>query len=394
MNIKKYLHILVPILLFIGTYLIYKNSYPEPRIWLDHYLYLAKSIMNGVVTVNDIPEFYQDVNLFNSHKYLPFAPLPAVILIPFILINSATTEQFVSIIIGSINVGLIYLLLKKLTSTKNAVLLSVFLGFGTVHFWASLVGTAWYFAHIVAFMLMVLSLILSVKNTSNTKALISGIFFALAGLSRLTLITGGLFFVINYWKDKKNLIYFLVGSFIFVPIFFYYNFLRFGNIFETGYIQIYNNYTNGYVYSIQRVWHPESPEPKYMDIKSIPYHLYTLFIMPPEVDDLNISRAKPSPFGIGIIFISPLLLLVFNKIKLTKIEVQSWFGAIPVAFLTFCHYAQGWVQFGYRFLLDFLPFLLIILAVKFRPTKFNILLLVFSIVINYWGVNWAIKSGW
>lgn len=392
---KKFLHFLIPLFLFFGTFLIYKNVYPNPRNWLDHHLYLSKAIISGKVSVDDIPEFYQDVNSFNSHKYLPFPPTPALVIVPFVFLYPKVTEQFVSIVFGSLNIALIYLLLKKLTDTKNSVILSIFVAFGTVHFWVSLVGTSWNFAHIVSFFLLTTSLILSIGNNNKYKSLFSGILFAFAGLSRLTIIAGGLFFVLNYWKNKKNLLFFLIGSSIFLPIFIGYNYLRFGSLLETGYTKIYDNYVNGgYAYSVQRIWFPNSDSPKYMDFKSIPYHLYTLFIMPPEIKELNIFKSQPSPYGMGILFISPLLFLLFSKFSKNKLETESWFGAIPIAFLTFLHYAEGWVQFGYRFIIDFLPFLMIIMALKFKLNKFNILLLLISIVVNYWGTSWAIKLGW
>lgn len=351
--------------------------------------------MAGKVSVDDIPEFYQDVNIFDSHKYLPFPPMPAIILTPFVYLIPKITEQFVSIILGSFNIALIFILLKKITSIKNAVLLSIFVAFGTVHFWVSLVGTSWNFSHVVSFGLLTSSLILSFNKGRKLNSLWAGLLFAFAGLSRLTIIAGGLYFVVNYWRSKERLFLFIIGASLFIPTILIYNFLRFGDIKETGYIKIYENYINsGYGYSIQRIWFPESNQPKYMDIKSIPYHLYTLFIMPPEIKDLNIFKSQPSPYGMGILFISPLLFVIFNRIEKSKIELQAWLGAIPIAILTFCHYAQGWVQFGYRFLLDFLPFLIIILALKFKPTKFNIFLIVISIVINYWGTNWALKLGW
>ncbi len=385
---------IIPIFLFIGTFLIYKNIYPEPRNWLDHHLYLAKSLMTGQVSVDNIPEFYQDVNSFDSHKYLPFPPGAAFALIPFIIFKSDISEQFVSIILGAINVAAVFVLLKKFANLKNAVMLSVFLAFGTVHFWVSLVGTSWNFSHIVSFLFLTVSILLSLKS-NKFSAFGSGVFFALAGLTRLTVITGGLFFLINYRKNKINLLLFLIGASIFIPVFFGYNYLRFGKFLETGYLNIYDKYVNGgYAYSIQRIWFPDSRQPKYMDFKSIPYHLYTFLIMPPEVIELNVFRSKPSPFGMGILFISPLLFLVFKKFSRNIVEVQAWLGIIPIALLTFCHYAQGWVQFGYRFSLDFLPFLMLILALKFKPTKLNIFLGIVSIFMNYWGTNWAIKLGW
>lgn len=377
-----------------GTFLIYKYVYPEPRNWYDHYLYLAKSILNRSLSVDNIPEFYQDVNIFNSHKYLPFPPIPSITIIPFILAVPDITQQTVSIIIGSINIGLLYLLLTKHTRKITAVVISLFSAFGTVYFWVGIVGTSWYFAHIVAFFYLILSMLFSSRN-GKLSAFLTGLLFAMSALSRMTLVFGGLYFVLNYWANKKQLILFLLGASLFIPVILIYNYGRFGNIFETGYAKIYKNYTErGYGYSIQRVWQPDSQHFRYLDFRSIPYHLYTLFIMPPEIADLNIMKSKPSPYGMGILFISPLLLLIFSKSSKLGVENQAWFGAIPVAFVTFLHYAQGWVQFGYRFLVDILPFLLIILSLKFKFTKFNVLLLIISLVVCYWGTIWAIELGW
>ena len=113
--------------------------------------------------------------------------------------------------------------------------------------------------------------------------------------------------------------------------------------------------------------------------------------MPPLIKNGLIT---PSPYGMGILFITPLLLIAlippFNK----GLEKNLFRGSLAIALVDFLHYAQGWVQFGYRFLLDFLPFLLIILAIRFKPKKIYILLLVISVAANFWGVNWAIKLGW
>jgi len=44
------------------------------------------------------------------------------------------------------------------------------------------------------------------------------------------------------------------------------------------------------------------------------------------------------------------------------------------------------VQFGYRYVLDFIPFLMIPLAFGFKDiSKFSISLLFWSVIINTWG---------
>ena len=55
------------------------------------------------------------------------------------------------------------------------------------------------------------------------------------------------------------------------------------------------------------------------------------------------------------------------------------------------YYCQGWVQFGYRYLLDFAPFLLILTALGFEDnqsptsTRIKVLLVAVAIVAGFWG---------
>lgn len=333
-----------------------------------------------------LPTFYHDKLEFGDKIYIPFPPGASFILIPFIFLKDTITQQQVSILVGSLDIMLMYFLLNIFTSKKNSILLSIFLGFGTPLFWSSIVGTTWFFAHVTALFFITLSLLLHFKK----KYFWSGIFFALAALTRIPMIIAGIFYLLQLIKDKKKFFLFLLGAFIFVPIFLYYNFLRFGNVFETGYEMVYQQYKG----SGLKVSYSENFG--YFNFKNVPLHLYTFLFMPPDIkiESGILKELKPSPFGMGILFTSPLLFLVFkNKFK-SKVELQSIITAVLCALPSFLHYAQGWVQFGYRFVLDFIVFLMIILAIRFKPTKFNLVLILISIVVNFWGVLWAIELGW
>jgi len=388
--------LLIPIFIFTGSFLVYKNIYPEPRNWYDHYLHLARSLTQKRVDVPTLPSFYHDKIEFKGKTYIPFPPAPAMVLIPFMYLDRNVTQQQVSIIIGALNATLIYFLAKKYTSDLNAVLLSIFFAFGTVAFWTSVVGTTWNFAHTVANFFLLLSLICLVYFEKKYLMLVlSGILFAAAALSRMPILLSGLFFVSYLSKNKGAILAFLIGAVVFIPITFYYNFLRFGSVFDTGYTRVYQSYASSNLgYSIQKMWNPDMKSLNYFDVRAIPYHLYTMLVMPPEIKDLNIFRSKPSPFGMGIIFTSPFLLLALIPPFKKKLEKISLLGALPVALLVFSHYAQGWVQFGYRFILDFILFLMMILAIRFKATYVSMTLLLISITVNYWGVLWGIKLGW
>ena len=260
--------------------------------------------------------------------------------------------------------------------------MSIFFGFGTTFFWSAVVGTTWFFAHVVAIFFLTISLLLYFKQ----KHFWSGIFFALSALTRIPLILSGVFYLMQLYKQKKKFMTFLAGAFIFIPIFLFYNFFRFGNVLETGYEIIYQQYkSSGIKYSVGDNF-------GYFSFKNIPLHLYTFFMMPPVFTSLD--GLKPSPFGMGIIFTSPLLFIALKPKFKKGIELNSIITALVCSIPSFLHYAQGWVQFGYRFILDFIVFLMIILALRFRPSKFNLFLILISIIVNFWGVLWAIELGW
>ena len=71
-----------------------------------------------------------------------------------------------------------------------------------------------------------------------------------------------------------------------------------------------------------------------------------------------------------------------------------------IALLNLMHFSQGWVQFGYRFSNDFLPFALVLVTLGFawlaqtRSLGVAVALVVASIIINAWGVYWGVTLGW
>lgn len=381
---KHFLHFIIPLFLFLGTFLVYKNIYSNPRNWYDHYLYLTKSIIQGRVDIPNLPSFYHDKLIFDDKTYIPFPPGASFILIPFVFLNENVTQQQTSIFIGAIDIVLIYLLLINFTTKRNSILLSIFFGFGTSFFWSAVVGTTWFFAHVVAIFFLTISLLLHFKDEQSSslrgKHFWSGIFFALSALTRIPIILSGVFYLMQLFKQKKKFINFLIGAFVFIPIMLSYNFFRFGNIFETGYEKVYMQYS-GQKVSISENF-------GYFNYRNIPLHLYTFLIMPPSKD------FKPSPFGMGILFTSPLLFIALKPKFKRGIELESIITTVVCAIPSFLHYAQGWVQFGYRFILDFIVFLMIILAIRFKPSRFNLFLILISVMVNFWGVLWAIELGW
>lgn len=390
MFVKFFKHnVFLALLLGLGIFVIYLAIYPSPRNWYDHFLYLAGAFGQGQTDVASLPDWYHDAVVINNHKFLPFPPAPAIAIIPFIGLFPNITQQQISIILGSVNICLVFILIKKIRNAQVAAFVAIFAGLGTVLFWASVVGTSWYFAHTCAFLFLTASLISHLYK----KDYLSGLLFAAALMCRLPVFMAGIFFLLELWPVKYRLIRFTIGALPAIPIYAAYNWIRYGTIFEIGYLNLYQMYTSqNYAYSFVNLIKPEWPALGYMDLRNIPLHLISFLVLPPMISEKFLIQ--PSPYGMGILFTSPLLLLALIPNFKNTFQRNLYFGAIAIALLEFMHYAQGWVQWGYRFAIDFLPFLLILLALKFRVNKIYISLLIVSIIVNFWGVSWGIKLGW
>src|SRR5688500_12625851 len=55
----------------------------------DHYVHLARSFADGTLNVDQMSTRYRDYVEFQGHKYLPFGPLPALLLVPFVWLLDA-----------------------------------------------------------------------------------------------------------------------------------------------------------------------------------------------------------------------------------------------------------------------------------------------------------------
>ena len=73
---------------------------------------------------------------------------------------------------------------------------------------------------------------------------------------------------------------------------------------------------------------------------------------------------------------------------------------VLIALFNLAHFSQGWVQWGYRFSLDFIPFLLPLVAARGRPAPTGgraaiaVALVIAGAAINLWGVAWGQLLGW
>jgi len=381
-----------------------------------------------------IPDYYQDVVPVGDAKYLPYGPAPALLLMPGVAIEGTSFSEIdFALFLGAVNAVIFWYILGELKVSAFARWLGViFFTFGTVHFYAATEGTLWFYNHVAGVFFLQIAILLFLKRAP---VFLPALFIGLAALSRGPTLLAVPFFVygIIHRNDEmfglKSLIdlrwyrkYFASSAFrqtlIFVAALvpfavftLWYNQVRFDSPFDSGYQTVYESYTNGnlpYSFYLNPNYPPDPPWGKHIasgdfglfDIRNVPLHIYTLFMMPPDYyPDLSIVR--PSPYGLSIFLTSPAFIFAFFVKRKTWLVPACWLAVSLITIPLFLHYAQGWVQYGYRFLLDFMPFLGILTVMGFDENRKSrlgliamILLVAISLASNSWGRYWANEGGW
>ena len=120
------------------------------------------------------------------------------------------------------------------------------------------------------------------------------------------------------------------------------------------------------------------------------------------------SWLVPRPVGMSLLLTSPAWLVAAAALPILRDRrvAGGLLATLAIAIVNLMHFSQGWVQFGYRFSLDFAPFLLVPVALGAerlleahgsRSVRGGILvggLIVVSVAVQAWGLAWARTLGW
>lgn len=345
----------------------------------QHFSFLANSFIHGkLYFIDQYSSWWHDAVLFNGNHYWPQGPLPAVILVPFVywfnFLDLFFYQGYVQIFL---NIGVYYLLYRisrKFEYTKTESLFFAFaFTFASVFIGVSFWPTGWFFSQVVTTFLLFLTL---KEFLTKNRPWIIGILFGLILLTRATAFLGILFFLWQIFFDsklsikKKTKSYLQIATFLapFILIFGFYNYLRFGNFFEQG-------------YSIQSIAGNLSTEKDsgLFNLVHIPGNIYYFLIagpIPVFRDSVSHIFASPffkaDPWGLGIIFTSPYLFYLLLLNYKDKISAGILLTILAIAIPVFTYYGIGWYQFGYRYSLDFLPFLFFIFMRNYKR-KFGVM---------------------
>ena len=350
-----------------------------------HFSLLAQSFLHNdlFLNPNNLPD--GDYVDFAGKQYLFFGPMPSILLMPFVFVWGKNFPQMTLSITSLVLVYIaIFFLCKRLKFTAlDAFWLSNFFVFGTVLYFVGLVNISAYIVQAVGTVFIVLSLL---EYFTKRRWFVIGVLIAAAGATRITLFGMTVFFLLEIIRLHKklnlrrSLIFLLIPIILSISMLGIYNLRRFHSVFDTGYTHNVSVLDKDYL----------NNQEGFFSLRHIPANLYVLLFMPPEPVIktgtefvLEFPFLKANHFGMAIWFTSPLFLYLLKARKVSY-TLPAIISILVLLFPSLIYFGIGISQFGYRYSLDFLPLLFLILLTSFKNglPGFAKILITFGIIFN------------
>lgn len=405
----------------------------------NHFVHLAESYLDGQLgVVGNRPPGSNDWACYdtvehgpcpaNRHQfpeheaeryrwYVSFPPLPAVVILPVVAVmGGATPDALLWALLGGLGPALLFVLLRYLAesgrsirTTKENLALTALFAFGSVYFFTVVQGTVWFSAHVVAVPLLMLYVLWGI---GARRPFLSGLMLGLAFMTRATTAFLFVFFIIEamamsrgedafpvdptkgllrrihqwlagvQWRALvKPFALFASPILVIGGVAMVMNEARFEDPFEFGhrYLQIR--------------WRPRIERWGLFNYHYLGKNLAVFLAALPWLT-ANEPFLKVSRHGLALWVTTPQLLLSLFPKKTSTTMVAMFVSAGVVALLNLTYQNSGWVQFGYRFSLDYAVMLFALLALGRRRFGAGFyLLLVWAIAINTFGAITFDRAG-
>jgi hypothetical protein len=364
-------------LVLIAYFVTYKATGRAPAI-CNHYVRLADAFLHGRLYLTGVPDWFE-VARIGGKAFVIIPPAPTLFALPLVPIWGLGTDQtLISMTVGAGAIGLFWVAATQLGwSLRFRAAVAFMIALGTNLWWAALDGGGWQLAHISAVFFLMAAL---VETTAKNRPWLIGLLVGLAGLSRLTTFFAAIFFAYTIVRGVSNrralvtrLGAFAIGLAVMVALYFAYNYGRYGTISDQGYYhpQIY-----------QALWAKGM-----FNIGYIPRQIEAILFYAPKLTD-GFPYFRPTLYGLGLFFTTPALLYMFSARLKERLTLAALVGLIAVAIPIVTYWSVGWIQFGYRYSLDFLLFMVLLMAsgMRYRLSPLKIAVIVLSFAVNLWGV--------
>lgn len=352
----------------------------------DHFVRLVDAFFHGRLYLVNGPSWLE-LARYGDKGYVINPPAPTLFLMPWVAIWGLSTNQvIVSMLVGAVAVGFFWIAVTQLGwSLRFRIAMTVLVAFGTNFWWVTNTGSVWMLAHVSAVFFLMAAL---VETTSKNRPWLVALLVGLAGLSRLPVFLTFPFFAYTVvWKtDARRVIIRRLAIFAGVlavmgGLYLLYTYGEYGSLtlgYERGQFVNQSWFSNGL-----------------FSIRYIPRQLNAIFFLGPVFND-TYPFFKPSWVGMGLFFTTPALLYMFSASLKDKLALAALGSLVLTSIPSLTYGVTGFLQFGYRFSLDILPFMVILVAsgMRYRLNWLKIAVIVLSVGINLWGTLAFNKLNW
>lgn len=317
-------------------------------------------------------------------EYVSFPPFPAALMVPQVLVaGERANDVLFTVVIAALCLPLLFSLLCLLgergesqRSTAENVWLTLLLGFGTVFFFSAVQGRVWFTAHVVA---VAMALLYARFSLGAKHPILAGVALGCATLSRPPMALMFLLFLFEARRAfggrelLRRLALFAAPVLVIAAIAVTYNLARFDAATEFG---------HRYLEVRQQL---QIERHGFFDLAYLGRNLTCALTLLPSFGG-DKSWMQISGHGLAIWVTTPVLLLLLWPRRRTELSRGLWITVAAVAIPTLFYQNSGWVQFGYRFALDYMVLLIMLLAIGGRPWTWWVRgLVVIGIAVNLFG---------
>ncbi len=375
--------------------------------------------------------------------YAYWPPVPAALLVPLVaFFGTNFSDVVVANVLGALTVFFVYWMLVGLRrhwpamTPRACVALTLFYGLGTCHMYQASTGQVWLITQLTATLFLVLAIGLALRalplatgdTNSDTEIrlryfVFAAIALAVGFLSRNTIILATPFFLVllliashrstrpfrTFFKVSAPCVLVLIAA---ICIQLAFNHARFGDAMDFGQGHLADAGGND-------LFAAEFHQHGRFNLHYLPRNIWYYFLNPtirqyPAYDPSQVGWTF-DPMGNSFFLVSPAFLYIFlcarrlvgRAVPATGSIISSSGGhsppyappqnllwatlasAIPGLTALMLFHGTGWYQFGQRYLLDVLPFFLLLAAygMRGRLTRASLALIGVSFVINAWGTH-------
>jgi hypothetical protein len=378
-----------------------------------HFVHLANSFLHGQLSVvGDKPPGDNDWSRYRGRWYVSFPPFPAAVLLPAVAVFGVRLwDRLFWAIFAGLGPALLFVLLRHLRenlhsgrSPRDDLALTALFAFGSAYYYTAVQGTVWFAAHVVAVPLIALYLLFAL---GARRPMAAGLMLGLCFLTRPTTLLLGVVFLVEALEASRGersqavaagldqaspvvrlsawlrgvepraalarIARFALPLLVVGALAMWFNAARFDDPFEFG-----HNY-------LKIRWTGRIEKWGLFNYHYLPKNLAVFLAALPwlssKVPYLRISR-----HGLALWFTTPHTLGVLWPKRSAVTMHGLALGALAVAVADLCYQNSGWIQFGYRFSLDYAVLVFALLALGGRRIGLGFYtLLGFALAVNLFG---------